>query len=321
MRIGLMAAVVGLAAGVGFGGVEASDSNAALAYYRAWADQSTELQLTLLTGDRLSLTEGGVDLLAAGQETVVMLLRAAEGGEADWGVDLADGPGTLLPHLGKLRGSAKVLTADALRCVEDGDGAGAAARAAALFRMSRQSTSDQVLISSLVGMAIGNLGVSLTDQLIEAGAIDAHGARVVLAAIGDGGGTDRYGLRDAIVGEWRMIAEYLLMNAPEEGAGRWLLETMGMEADDAESKRIAAMDKPALMRELGGWSAYYSDMLGAWDAGDRARMDAVVERLKDGEYGTITVVMAASLTRAFDSDRKSTEDINALIERLEGIAD
>lgn len=317
MRIGMMAAVVGACGGLAMAG-----GNAALEYYRAWAlMDDTREELIDTRRDEIMRPDGAGSVLGKYDSVIVHLLRASEMGDADWGIDPVDGPGTLLPHLGQIRHSARLMAAAALESAEDGELGNAAECLASLHVMSVHASSGDILICSLVGIAIGNLGIELTNQMIDDGLIDAGGARVVLESIGKGGETDRFGLRDAIVGEWRMIAEFLLARSPEEGAGKWLIETMGMEEDDAQTKRIAAMDKAALMRELGGWSAYYSDMLGAWDAGDRGRMDAVVERLKDGEYGTITVVMAASLTRAFDSDRKSTEDINALIERLEGIAD
>ncbi len=317
MRIGLMAAVVGMAGSLAMAG-----GNAALEYYRAWSVMDDTLQLTLITGgERMELTEDGAEKLRGGQDTIRMLLSASQSGVADWRIEYEDGPLALLPHLGRLRGSSKTLAADAIRCAADGDSVGAAERLAGIFRMCEDTSNDRVLISSMVSMAMSNLAIQLTNEMLEDGKLGEPESKVVLQAMKELRTDDRYGLRDAVVGEWRMIAEYLLMNAPEEGAGRWLLETMGMEADDAESKRIAAMDKDALMRELGGWSAFYSDMLGAWDAADRARMDLVVERLKDGEYGTLTLVMAASLTRAFDSNQQSKRDFEALIGRLEGIAD
>ncbi|MEZ6163295.1 MAG: hypothetical protein R3B67_02555 [Phycisphaerales bacterium] len=315
--MGLMAAVVGVAGSLGLG---AEGANAALKYYRAWNLMERDLQLGLLSDDdEFRVSEDGARRLVEAQDTVEQLLEASRGGDADWDIAYEEGPGALLPHLGLMRASARVIGADALRCEESGDHAGAVQRIAALYRMSGDVSHDRILISSLVGMAIGNEANKLANHFLDSGVIDADDAAVLLAATRELGSGDRFGLRDAIVGEWRMIAEFLLARAPEEGAGKWLIEIMQMKDDDALTKKVAAMDKSALMRELGGWSAFYSDMLGAWDAGDRARMDAAVERLRDGEYGTLTVVMSASLTRAFDSNQRSKEDFRALIERLEEI--
>ena len=322
MRMGLMAAVVGVAGSLALGsGVSAASDNAALEYYKAWATLNQELQLTLLTGDALSLTEGGADLLGSEQESIDMLMRASQGGIADWGIDLAQGPGTLVPHLGSMRASAKVITADALRCIEEGDKDGAAARAAGVFRMSRQTSEDEILISSLVGMAIGNLGVTLTDHLIESGALDARGARVVLAAIGDIEEPDRYGLRDSIMGEWRMMSEFMIKNAPERGAGKWLMEQTMFAEDPPAAKKIVGMNRSELMRELGGFAAYHADLLSAWDARDKEKLNDAEQRVQSGAYGALTELLGVTMTRSFDSETESRAKLDALIKRLEEIAD
>lgn len=301
-------------------GALAGDTNAALGYYRAWTLMENDLQLGLLSDDdEFRLSEDGAKRLAGAQDTVEALIEASAAGDADWDISYEDGPLTLLPHLGLMHASARVIGADALRCAASRDHTGVAERIAALYHMSGDTSHDRVLISSLVGMAIGNEANKLANHFLDTGLFNSDDAAVVLAAIRGMDSSDRFGLRNSIVGEWRMIGEFLLARAPQEGAGKWLIETLQMQDDDAETKKIAAMDKAALMRDLGGWSAYYSDMLGAWDAADRARMDAVVERLKDGEYGTLSVVMAAALTQAFDSDQRSKEDFKALIKRLEGV--
>ncbi|MCA9274582.1 MAG: hypothetical protein KDA29_00995, partial [Phycisphaerales bacterium] len=293
--------------------------NAALKYYRAWLLVDTELADVLVTGDDMGLVEGGSTKLEAAGGSVLALLDAAEDGAADWDIAYEDGPEAEIPHLGKMRSSAKILAADALRCAEAGDNAGAAERAAAVYLMAGQVSEDRIMISSLVGMAIANLGNELTIQLIEEGTLDADGAAMVLTAIRGGDSDDRFGIRDAIVGEWRMISEYLVSSAPDIDAGNWLLQTMQMDIDDKVTKQVAQMDKQALLRELGGWSAFYGDMLSVWDSGDLDAMRQVVERVKDGDFGPLTIVAAPSLTRAFDSNQRSKEDFRALIERLEEI--
>lgn len=316
MRMGLMAAVVGVAGSLAMGG-----GNAALAYYRAWNVMDSGLQSGLLSDDdEFRLSEDGAKRLAGAQDTVERLIEASASGDADWDIAYEEGPMALLPHLGLMRASSRVVGYDALRCATQGDAEGAAVRMASLYRMSGDVSHDRNVISSMVGMAIGNLANKLTSHFLDTGLFDADDAAVVLTAILELHAEDRYGMRDSIVGEWRMIGEFLVAKAPEQGAGKWLLETVQMDIDDDVTKQVAQMDKAALMRDLGGWSAFYGDMLGAWDTEDRGRMDGVVERLVDGEYGTLSMVMAPGLRRAFDSNQRSKEDFKALIGKLEGIA-
>ncbi|MFG0246103.1 MAG: hypothetical protein ACF8MF_08665 [Phycisphaerales bacterium JB052] len=323
MRTGLMAAIVGLAGSLAMGsGVSTVSDNAALEYYRAWALMGDTPEELIETGkDEIKLTPQAPGQLARLDDSILILIRASDAGVADWGVDYEDGPNTLLPHLGSLRRSARVMAAAALQHGEHGAPDQAAECLAALHRMGVDSASGDHLISSLVGIAIGNLGVELTNQMIDEGMIDAAGARVVLQAIRGDGLSDRYRMRDAIVGEWRMIAEFLLSRAPEKGAGAWLLETVQIEPDDTHTQRIAEMDRSALMGEMGGWSMFFSDVLAAWDTNDRGELTSVVERLRGDSYGTLAYVIAPSVSRAIESSRQSEKDFDRLIDRLEEIAD
>lgn len=317
-----MAAVLGVAVGVGLGGAEASGKDAALAYYRVWRMMEQGMALGLLSDDdEFRLSVDGTKRLLKAQDLVEGLIEASAIGNTDWDIAYEEGPLALLPHLGLMRTSARVLGADVLRCEASGDHAQAVERIAALYRMGNDVSHDRNVIGSLVGLAIWNEANKLANHVLDAGSIDSDGATVMLTAIRELKSTNRFGMRDAIVGEWRMIAEFLVSRAPEDGAGKWLVETMQMEDNDELTKKIAAMDKAALMRDLGGWSAFYSDILGAWDAADRARMDAVVERLKDCEYGTLAIAVSPSLTRAFDANQRTKEDLQALTKRLEGIGD
>jgi len=318
MRIRVMSVVLGMAVGVCFGAA-GSGSNAALEYYRTWGVMDGELATVLVTGDTLELAEGGEARLVESDETVGALLESARSGSADWGVDLSEGPEVLLPHLGNLRASAKILTADALRCAAAGDDAGAAERAGAVFRMSLQSRGDGTLISSLVGMAIGNLGVTLTEQMIAEGVIGAEEAGIVLEGIRSGEMPDRYAFCDAIVGEWRMMSEFIVRNAPAEDAGVWLRERLSFADDAAAAEKLLKMDRSELMRELGGYAEYHADLLAAWTAQDKDAIEAAEQRVQAGGYGALTELIGATLTRAYGSDRESEAALRALIEELEGI--
>lgn len=298
---------------------EGDGANAALGYYRAWMNQTPELQEVLVTGgETLSLAAGGEDLLASSQETINALLSATRSGEADWDIAYEEGPGALLPHLGKMRASAKILAADALRCANAGDHAGAAQRAAALYRMSGQVSQDDILICSLVGMAISQLGNGLTTQLIDQGALDAAGATAVLTAI-HSAPSDRFGMRDAIIGEWRIISESVLRNSGEEHPGAWLMEQIQMDEESELQRDVAAMTRGELLDQLGGFARYHSDMLVAWDAKDAEALSKVEAGVEENTYGMLTRLLGAPMSRAFASQQRFDADLEVLIGKLEGI--
>lgn len=297
-----------------------AEPNAALSYYRVWQIMPSELGLTLITGgEHYQLSEDGAEKLAEAQESVGGLLRASELGGADWDIEYEDGYNALLPHLGKMRMSAKVIAADALRCADAGDGAGAARRAAALYRMADHLSGDRVLISSLVAIAMDSMANSLSEQLVRRGVLDKAGADEILTAIrGTSNGGDRFGMREAIVGEWRLISEHLVANAKGPNAGRSMLEGIGMEIDSPPSRAVASMGREELMAELGGFALYHSDVLQAWDARDEARLGEIDRLSADGErYGALTQLLGATFVRTLVSQRRFDEELAGLVARLE----
>ena len=323
MRIGLMAAVVGLAGSLALGsGVSAADgTNAALVYYRAWATMDQDLHLGLISDDdEFAVSADGAERLAAEQESIRRLLEATRAGDVDWGIAYEKGFGALMPHLNTMRSSSRVLQADALRLMEAGDSAGAAERLGALYRMSDDVVGGRVLISSLVGMAIGNLGTKTIGHFVEAGKWTAADARVLLEAIGEGDDADRYRIQDAIVGEYRLMSEFIVANAPADEPGRWLMEQTMFAEEPPAAKRVLAMSREELLRELGGFAAYHGELLAAWDAQDAEQLEACEQRLVAGEFGALPELLAPSVSRAYASHVRAKAELEALIERLEEIA-
>jgi hypothetical protein len=320
MKIGVIGVVLGAAAGGACGATE-SGVNAATAYYKAWLITEPDLESLLVTGgETLDLREGAMEKLQAAQGSIHLILRAAEIGEVDWDVSYEDGPGAVLPHLGKMRSSAKILVADALRCLEQGDLEGAAQRTAAVYQMAEHVTQGEVLICSLVGMAIGNLGNELTLQLIEANAFDESRANVVLQAIQYRDGDDRYALREAIIGEWRIMSEHIVRRSVSMN-GKELVESVSLDASTGPAKEVATMSRDELLRSLGGFAAYHGDLLLAWDSGDAEAVQDLDARMERREYGALTQLLGASVSRAYMSDQRSKREVADVIGRLKAIED
>lgn len=322
----IITAALGLSAGLALGGGVSAEraldrDNAALAYYRAWATMGPDLDDALLVdAQTLSLAPGTGEDLEEAREAINDLLEASEILGVDWEIKYEDGFAALMPHLGKMRAGAKVIAADALRCAAEGDATGAAERAASLFRMTQHLHEDRVLISTLVSMAIGNLGTDLSTQLLDSGLLNADDAGLILEAIEEGDGEDRYGMRSSILGEWHLMSEYIVSNAPEEDAGEWLFDQISIASGSEASRRVKGMDRDALLRQLGGFAAFHGAMLGAWDNRDGEAMNACERDLINGDYGPLPELLAPSITRAFDSYLKSAERTEVLTARLEEIA-
>lgn len=91
------------------------------------------------------------------------LLQAVEKPRCDWKLNYAQGYAILLPHLGPLRNSARLLAAYARECAHRGQHAEAARAIAAMYAMARHAERDPILICGLVAIAIS----AIADQAIE----------------------------------------------------------------------------------------------------------------------------------------------------------
>ena len=318
-----MATVVGLAGSLALGsGVSTTSDNAALEYYRAMAMGGPDDATSFIdqTGEKIMLTDAWKNRTSADMEYEI-LHRAASMDHVDWGVDASEGPTTLVTHLGGMRRAARYLAADALESASKNDIDWAAQHLATIHRMGIHVATDDVLISSLVGMAIQNLGIRLTNQLIDEGKLDADEARLIVDAIRKGDSADRFGMRDTIIGEWRMIGEYIMKNAPEEKPGEWLQELTTYAGESKPGEQVLKMTRTEMLQELGGFAVYHSDLLRAWDAQDASMFEDAEQRVQEGEYGALTELLAPTYTRSFAGHVQIRKDLDALIERLEEIAD
>jgi hypothetical protein len=189
--------------------------NAAWAYYKAWDTVTTNddrTRLSEVTGDRplvgKPLTKEHRQVLEKHRALIDGILAASAMDQCDWGSRTDVGLGALLPHLGHLRQSARVLALDAQRCAQDGAAAAAAERIVAMLRLSDHAASDSYLISKLVAVAIGQFAVTLTNDLLKANLLTAPAARAILTAIRAVNTQDLYRTAEALDLERRVTIDW-----------------------------------------------------------------------------------------------------------------
>src|SRR5687767_1789413 len=98
------------------------------------------------------------DLVIAYRKVFKMLRRAAASEvPCDWGIDMSDGPETLLPSLARFKSVAQAACLRARVHLAAGDQETAREELLATIVMGRNVATDQVLISCLVQIAIENI--------------------------------------------------------------------------------------------------------------------------------------------------------------------
>lgn len=304
------------------------NSNAAGAYFRAW-DSINFQDLRALGAacaevqDVNALTPERLELLARHSRFVDDLIAAAGVPDCDWGVDYEAGWEMLLPYLPPCRQSARILRADALRCLREGSMIAAVERIRAMLRLSVHASENGVLISTMVGIAMGANAADTATTLLDAGKMTPAHARMLLAAFREVPRTDFYHAAEALENERTVTLRWLRQQCGGDDAGRdfgRLMDGMLM-ADASPIHPTFGLNEQQFMAHLDRADRYYQDLAKAWllqDGG--ARLEELELELQEYQHGLIAVAMTPAMGRARKSVLTMKGRFDALERRLQELA-
>lgn len=299
--------------------------NAATAYIAAWDSISADTRV--IVGN--SADERQHSTLVEQQAYVERLIAAAMLDKCDWGLNYAGGLDTLLPHLGMMRASARVLAADATRLMSlEGTTEQRAAhereamrRIKAILGLSRHVRDDRVLISSLVSAAITSLGRSWVEERVYAGTLSVESAQVALGAMRQMRREDLFGIRASVEGEGDIFDNWLKAEFSDEAGPEKLAEligTMQAEVSNPADAVIAKMTRAEFDKAVAQMREFYTDNAAVWTKPDgREQIGKLATAVLAGDYGPITMRLAAVLDRAWTADDTARREFGATEKLLE----
>lgn len=141
--------------------------NAALKYWQAFAQlpQWTEQQQRIIGDWHTVPLDGDAQAIVDNSRAALQYMQRGAGMPmCNWGLDLTDGPGLLLPHLGKARELARLAGLRVRRDLARGQQAAALADINAGLALARHVGADSILISVLVQAAIESTFVDLAAE-------------------------------------------------------------------------------------------------------------------------------------------------------------
>lgn len=300
-------------------------TNAALLYYQAFERLSMEgaqkVREEFKNTSGWYPDEALTKILVANQRYVDDIITAANTSACDFGIQYDQGFDALLPQLGKLRTAARVLAADARRCLRENDESGVAKRLSAIFRIAEQTRNDRILISSLVGTAICSLGLRAGEALLSEQKMTPTIARAIHTALKEQNAEDLFGTRTAVQTESDMVVVWGKRKFTGASAGadflRSMSASMGMGASDLTNP-LAGMNEAQLHADLDQLAKYYEDVKEAWDKPDAAdRLAKFEERTKEGGYGHSAKIVGAAFGKALASNRRIIGERERGMKRLE----
>lgn len=297
-------------------------SNAALLYLRTWmleVDNSLRKVAEINWADpAFAITPEVTEALAANRGQVEGLLRAASAPDCDWGVDYDLGFEALLPHLSKLRSSARLLAVEARVKAIQGDPDAAAQRVAAILNMARHGSGDRLIIVSLVAQAIANLGADVTDVIRPS--LTNTGREAILAAARQLDTPDAFGARAAIRGEGVMIQKWVKARCTGPDAGKKFVQLILPAVEGGENNasgevqlKLGSADEATLHADLDKAIRVSNDALAIWDQPDAAdRLKEIASRVETGQYGIAARAIAPAFTRYHTATQKALAKLQVL---------
>ncbi len=292
-------------------------TNAALLYGRALrligADAIQQVRDARAKGAPIGDMPEIANLLDSNDGNLSLVIEASKLEDCDWGVEYSKGPLALLDHAGPMRGVVVMLDARAALLLERGDVPGAVASVAAIFAVAEHMSQDRIMISSLVSIAMTQVGLDRVGALIDLGKLDREGARTLLAAIERVERAGDFRLPEAFVTEKWMTVEWMRAAYVGPRAGAKLVEGIQwMVAEQSDAmKGLELLDEAGLGRHFDGIGKAYDDMIVAWSADDAAaELQRVHDAVVKGEYGLI----AQAFVPDFGKSRASVDKIERTME-------
>lgn len=324
-----LAAAIGVVLSAGAALAQGDSSrNAAAWYQRAFAE------LERFTPEEMELIEayrsgGGVApspevraLINRAAPIIDNALRASSQGYSGFGLDYSQGFDMLLPHLGKMRSIARLMQADSMMRLGDGDGAGAAERIAAMYRLADHTGDDHILISSLVSRAIFEVADTSAQMGFDHGAFDPATAMVLLRSARAFDQDDPFQSIEALAME-----QTLCMNMVRDhfmGDEQRKSEILAMLALEGElDEQFGALTLEQLEVHIGRYSALMDRYAEVWSGDDpeaaKEQLAQIERELEAGEHGLIAQLLMPALGRAYEMMRLGRDKLHDRIELLEGI--
>ncbi|MDX2132495.1 MAG: hypothetical protein SFY69_10645 [Planctomycetota bacterium] len=300
--------------------IPADPTNAALVYWRIWATEPADLadkvREAYSSGTPVDPASDLARTLRENSNVVESLLSASRLPECDFGVQYTSGLLAVVPHLSKIRASARLLGADASLATAEGRTDAAVERTAGVYRVALHVSREPVLISSLVSAAVTGVGHAEVAALAKSGRLTAAQARTILAELDRYDQRDPFGIRRALATEGEVLADSFRRVATGPDAGEALVDTLtrvGVDAGGAPNLEVLrVLDAVGANREIARTRSYYADILQAFDAPDaEARIADLEARSQALEYGPLAPVIGASASRLLQADRKNRAELDA----------
>jgi len=299
------------------------ETNAALHYYRIMCAPFGEA--ATLVGERRTTDDWIPDeetakALENEQGTITQFIRASRMKECAWGTAYyTDGFEALLPALGKMRSAARMLAGDARRLASQGESRQAAERLAAMYRISDHVARENILIGSLVGLAISSLTSGDVKFLMSKGWLDTESQAIIATAAAQARASE-FHMAGAIKMERMIVDDWFRRVIHRPDASEKLREYMSMENGDASKiDALLAMSPKDLDNQIDEAVKFYDDATEAFYQPDgEVLLKTLGKDVEAGRYGLFGSIFCPAFDKCRTSWGKGIAELDDTIKLLGG---
>lgn len=310
--------LLALLAFVTAGGAAAQSSppNAADDYRRAFAlldrlDPSDRETIANIDWNATTLTRSERAALTRARPVINAFREGTGRSFVDFGIDYTDGPHTLLPHLSPIRQGVRMLLADARMRLIDGDTRGATQNLRSVMKLSDHTTSDPILISTLVGTATYSVVNDSIRQMLGEGALDQAAVKELTQSLDEIVRPDPFGFAQSLQGERDAFAGWMIREYGESGDAAKFIEDMGMFGDDAGDgllglgAEIAALNPESFRAAMMSYDDALGQVVEAAKIEDlnlaQSEMKRLMGEIEEGRFGPVAMMFVPSFDRVMES--------------------
>jgi len=341
----LLAIVLGIVGGLaGLAAADPPPANAADAYRKAitwfdeaWRPRSAENGLTDSRRDDLQLINDWAlsrqsptpevrAAFARVQPALDMAREATSATRCDFGLDRSRGFELQLPHLMPMRALSRLLSAEAVLAMEDGDWDRATQTIASASRLARHVQGDGIVVSSLVSAATLTLPDERLGDLEASGKLDAEAATRLLGELEAFDAVDPLNLASAFSNEGVMAQssiERVLAEHPAD-AGAKLAEMFGVEGSEAADSivKLSADDLRGQLDQTDALYREYAALARSTDPAARsARVAELENEIREGKHGELAQLFMPSAAPLFEASDRTRSLLSARMKTLRAIRD
>lgn len=260
-------------------------------------------------------------VLRKASEVFRYMRRGSDQEFSDYDLDYNQGFELILPHLSQLRSIAKLMQADALVRLHDGDTLGAADRLASVYRISGHTGGDRILISSLVGNAIFRGADSTVQLALDRAVFGPAESAKLLRAVNGFDESDPFNHLEAVMGEQEIAVDWLQRKFGDEAERLRMAESEEwLTNDEADALRLGAMTDEEFALSLDQYDRAMDKVVEAFAMEDQEAARAALKQMEqaatDGELGFLAQLLMPALSRVLDNKIESKEMIDDRVDVL-----